>query len=217
MDSDKEAMGQTLNQLEAQLNGTARLTKGLADLESSVDDLRERVDGNGASHSYSMGYIRQELDDVKRELRALRNAGVSKDHLSRVMSDIWDKMDEKRELTEEEVANKVLAKSVASFLSDNPTREEARQKTLWVFKSFGRYGGKLVNYNKELAGRLLMTKSISSQKNEHWKKYNLLPGDVTLNSAGRAQPQADQAMLYAHALAAMNVSPLFLQHWLRTH
>ena len=214
-----DAFRRTLEELDNQLNGGTRLAKNLASLEAGMDHLRQRADADGASHNYSMDHIRKELDDVKRELRALRSGGVTEDHLHQVMSDVWARMDEddaaRKPPDPIAEANKSLMKSVVSFLSESPTRAEVEEKTLWVYKSFGRSGGQRITYNKELAGRLLMTKSISPQEHENWKKYNRLPDDVTSQSQGRAQAAADRAMLTAYAMASLNISPLAAAHMLR--
>jgi hypothetical protein len=213
-----DEFGKTIQQLEELHNGPARLRKSIEDLEDQVDALRDQVRGNGATHSDSMDYIRQELDDVKRALREMRSAGVTKDHLHRVMSDVWDRMDddaeERRPPDPIADANKSLTESVASFLPDNATWDDSKQTMVLVLKSFGRRGGQQIRYDKELAGRLLLSRSISPQEHDNWKKYNRLPDDVTLQSHGRAQAEADRAMMNAYAVASMNLSPLAVQHWL---
>jgi hypothetical protein len=212
--------GKTIQQLDEWHNGPARLRKSIEDLEGQVDALRQQVNGNGATHNDSMDYIKQELDDVKAALREMRGQGITKNHFHEVLGDIWDRMDDaggRKPPDQVAEMNKSLAKSVASFLSDDPTRAEAEKMTVWVYKSLGRRGGQRVTYNQELAGRLLLTKSISAQEHTNWKKYNRLPDDVTLNSAGRAQPQADAALRLGHMLAGMNISLLFIKNWLFTN
>jgi hypothetical protein len=125
--------------------------------------------------------------------------------------------EENRPETDVESANKSLTLAAASYLDEQSTRADATRVVGWLVKSFGRRGGKAVPYDREIAGRLLLSKSITPQEHANWKRYGRLPDDVTLHSAGRAQAAADQAMLTAQAMASMNISPLALQHYAMRH
>jgi hypothetical protein len=72
-------------------------------------------------------------------------------------------------------------------------------------------------YDREIASHLLLSKAISPQEHETWRRYHLLPDGVSVSgdSAGRVQPEADRAMQVSQALASLNAWLLFLQHWLR--
>jgi hypothetical protein len=115
-------------------------------------------------------------------------------------------------------ANTALCKAVASFLEDGCTRAQAKRVTEWVYKSFGRRGGQAIPYDRELASTLVLTKSITPDEHQNWRTYGRLPDGVDLRgaSANRAQGALDHQMQVAQMLAGLNVSPLFLQHLLRS-
>jgi hypothetical protein len=206
----------TLAELDAQINtGPRRLAKNLEDLEDRVDAHRAQDRQTDADHD-------QQLEALRQEVRDLRARGCSSADVKAMLGKMWDdlhqaldeKEEERRPMTDTESANKSLTLAAASYLDANSTRADATKVVSWLVKSFGRRGGQNIKYNRELAGRLLLSKSISAQEHENWKRYDRLPDDVTLQSAGRAQPQADRAMLNAYALASMNLSPLAVQHLL---
>jgi hypothetical protein len=211
-----DAMAKTLAELDAAINGPspARLAKNLEDLEDRVDAHRAHDQQVDDDHARQLQGLREDVADLRRR-------GVSSDAIKHMFGKMRDdllaaldeKEEERRPETEEESANKSLTRVAASFLDENSTRADATKVVSWLVKSFGRRGGQHIKYNKELAGRLLLSKSISAGEHENWKRYDRLPDDVTLQSAGRAQPQADAAMLRAHMLAGMNVSPLALQYY----
>jgi hypothetical protein len=211
-------LSKTLAELDAQINGPSRMQKALDDVRDDVDGLRERMDvhhardrDTDADHDQQLAELRQAVVDLRRQHVS---AASIKTMLSRIWDDLHQALDEEgHQESDEASANKALTKAAASYLDEHSSRADATRVVSWLVKSFGRRGGKIVNYNKELAGRLLLSKSISTQEHKNWKKYGRLPDDVTLQSAGRAQPAADQAMLTAHALAGMNVSPLALQYY----
>jgi hypothetical protein len=209
------AFQKTLEELDRNINSpNRRLAKNLEDLEDRVDAHRAQDRQTDADHD-------QQLEALRQEVRDLRARGCSSDDVKAMLGKMWDDLHQALDEQEDErrpdpikEADKALTKSVASFLPDNASWDDAKNMTLWVYKSFGRRGGQQVRYDRELAGRLLLSKSITPQEHTNWQKYNRLPDDVTLNSAGRAQPQADQAMLNAYALASLNLSPLAVQHLL---
>ena len=156
-------------------------------------------------------------------VRDMRARNMSTSDVKALLGKMWDAWsqamaedrEERKPETDEESANRALTKAAASYLDETSSRADATRVVSWLVKSFGRRGGKSVQYNKELAGRFLLSKSISPQEHENWKKYNRLPDDVTLQSHGRAQGQADAAMLTAHAMASLNIAPLAAAHMLR--
>jgi hypothetical protein len=219
MDYAPDSLAKTLAQLDEQLNAPSRLAKNLEALEDDVGDLRQRVESHRARDSQTDADHDYQLHELREAVRDLQARHVPVGEITKMLSKLWDDMhaaldEERQPETDVESANKALTTAAASYLDEQSTRADATKVVTWLVKSFGRRGGKIVNYNKELAGRLLLSKSISPQEHENWKKYGRLPDDVTLQSAGRAQDETDRAMMNAYALASVNLSPLAVQHLL---
>jgi hypothetical protein len=222
MDYASDAMAKTLRDLDEQINGKRQIEKALDDVRDDVGDLRDKMQAHHEQDARRAGSHEAQLADMRELVRDMRARNMSSADVKAMLSRFWDDMksclDEEREArrpeSDVESANKSLMYAAASFLDTTSTRADATRVVSWLVKSFGRRGGKVVAYNREVAGRLLLSKSISPQEHENWKRYDRLPDDVTLQSAGRAQEQADRAMLNAYALASMNLSPLAVQHLL---
>ena len=188
-------LARTLGDLEEQLSGKRSMSKALDDVREDMDGLRDRMQAHHERDARIAGSHEAQLQELRGLVQDLGRRGVSTADVKAMLSKMWDDLhqaledgrEEERRVDPVAEANKNLTKSVVSFLSDNPSRAEVEQTTLWVYKSFGRSGGKRIPYNKELAGRLLLSKAISPQEHENWKRYDRLPDDVTSQSAGRAK------------------------------
>jgi hypothetical protein len=219
MDYSNNSLSETLRTLDEQINGKHDLEKAVGDLEEDMGDLRQQVESHRARDNQTDADHDAQLAELRQCIRELQARHVGAGEIRKMLSKMWDDLhqaldEEGRPESDEESANKALTKAAASYLDEHSSRADATRVVSWLVKSFGRRGGKIVSYNKELAGRLLLSKAISTQEHENWKKYGRLPDDVTSQSAGRAQAEADRAMMNAYALASMNVSPLAVQHWL---
>jgi hypothetical protein len=209
MDYLPDDLARTLQTIDDQLTGKRQIEKALDDVQGNVNGLRRQVAQTDWEHD-------QKLGELYQAMRYFAKHQVSADEIEKMIEKMLaEDREAHRPETDVESANKALTKSVASFLPDNATWDDSKRATLWVLNEFGRRGGQSIKYNKELAGRLLLSKSISPQEHENLKKYNRLPYEVTLQSQGRAQAQADQAMLAAHAMASLGIAPLAAAHMLR--
>jgi hypothetical protein len=209
-----DSIAKTLQTLEDQLSGGDSLRKGLEALEDRVDAHHERDRRVDADHD-------QQLEKLWQVVKDLAARQVTTGTLSKFWDDLRaalvEEREERRPLTATEAADKALAKAVVPFLSENPTPAETLEKALWVMQAFGRRGGTACPYDREEAWKLTATKSITPDEHRRWKQYGRLPDHVTLDgsSQGRAQAAADRAMLAAHALASIGMSPLAAAHLMR--
>jgi hypothetical protein len=213
MDYLPDDLARTLRTIDEQLTGKRQIEKALDDVQDDVGDLRRQVASHRAQDAQTDWEHDRKLGELYQAMRYFARHHVSADEIKGMIEKmIEEDREEHRPETAEESADRALTKSVASFLPTTATWDDSKRMTLWVLKAFGRRGGRSVKYDKELAGRLLLGKSISPQEHENWKKYNRLPDDLT---PGRAQVDADRNMLAAHAMAAMNIAPLAAAHMLR--
>jgi len=207
-------LSKTLADLDAAL-GEDRLSKAVEDLEDQMSDLQDDVQARGQDHDRADWYQRQQLAELWSHLDDMQRTSVSRREVLKLFRKYYEDTQDIRAPVEEEPDE--LTKSVASFLKPGDTLAKAQRTAAWVVETFGRRGGEQRPYNRELASKLLVAKAISAEEHANWKTYGRLPDGVSLEkSQDRAQPVIDRQMHLAHMLAGMNVSPLALQHLLRT-
>jgi hypothetical protein len=217
-----------LKRVDACLNGTAsvatlhkavtHLADQVTDLEQHVQDRDQKQETVGWMHKKQMAALWQKLQEMDA-------SSVPRAEIIKLFNKYWDDTHDMREKAasdyrkvsaknEEEPDD--LTKAVAAYLQPGDTLEKAGRVTMFVVRQFGRNGGQLVRYDKQLASELLLSKSISRDEHQCWREFGRLPDSVSLTggSAGRAQAEIDRAMQVSQALAAMNISPLALQHYL---
>jgi hypothetical protein len=213
MNWDATALSATLDKLDEQLNGLtpSALQKGLAHVEDGLDDLGTRQ----RSQDQELAYLRAQNARLAREIAELREeqaytrhaAEASTTGLKTIRKGLRQQWREEHEAPPAEPS--ALTKAVASFLPTDATRAQAERTALWVMKSFGAKGGQVVKYDRDLASKLVLTKSISPEENQNLKTYGRLPDGVGLGtSTGRAQDTQSRSLTMQHWLASSGVPAL---------
>jgi hypothetical protein len=205
-DWSTEALQGTLDELEAKMSGRD-LKKAMTDIADDVEGLTTRQ----GRHEEAMASLRAKNARLEAEVKDLRRQHAATRQAQRASTDEVKAMRKERDKAHQEPEEEPsdLVKSVASFLPDHATRQQAEQVALWVVKSFGRHGGQALPYNRELASKLVLTKSISAEEHQNWKTYGRLPDGVALGkSTGRAESSPNAAVLAAHYLASAGISPM---------
>jgi hypothetical protein len=164
-----------------------------------------------------------EIERLHQRINALSLASANRDRVySGRLQRLWRELHRDRAKAERDATDRAsqdpLTKAIASYLTPQATLADAQRVCIWLVKSFGRQGGQVVPYDRELASRLLLTKSLSRDEHQNWQKWGRLPDSVDVQHP-KPRPevvaQQERSVQVQAILAGYNPSPLALQHLAR--
>jgi hypothetical protein len=211
---DDSELSKALDKIDAHLSGSSVPQQEVAALRKSVEDLEDREYSRDREQK-EQGYVTQaQLAEMRAAVAKARQAGVRSDKkLAKVARELWRKMrqfDRDQSGLQPTNAGGESRDISKSLIGKTISYEELGEIAPMLKANFPR-GAAKVPYDKAIASKLVMCKSLSLAEAQLWAKTNLVPADGSLRDGGaRVEAQEDARRRVTGMLAALGVSCLVL-------